>query len=141
MTISLDPRHGLLSEEDAPTFNAVFIRAPAVIKVCCHRLGGVERLSICWWSVDQQAGPAVQVLATLNAKPHASALAEVMQLLSSDPASPQSIPALDVVVAMRQGNILATAFHPELTNDLRWHKYVLTSHIYRAPQCSPLYAA
>jgi 5'-phosphate synthase pdxT subunit len=27
-----------------------------------------------------------------------------------------------VVVAVRQGSILATAFHPELTDDLRWHR-------------------
>ena len=26
-------------------------------------------------------------------------------------------------VAVRQGTILATAFHPELTNDLRWHEF------------------
>jgi len=25
-----------------------------------------------------------------------------------------------VIVAVRQGNILATAFHPELTADTRW---------------------
>ena len=28
-----------------------------------------------------------------------------------------------VVVAVRKGPILATAFHPELTDDLRWHRY------------------
>ncbi len=28
-----------------------------------------------------------------------------------------------VYVAVRQGPILATAFHPELTDDLRWHRY------------------
>ena len=28
-----------------------------------------------------------------------------------------------IYVAVRQGTILATAFHPELTNDLRWHRY------------------
>ena len=28
-----------------------------------------------------------------------------------------------VVAAVRKGAILATAFHPELTNDLRWHRY------------------
>ena len=28
----------------------------------------------------------------------------------------------NIVVAVRQGNILATAFHPELTEDLRWHR-------------------
>ncbi|KAK7099437.1 pyridoxal 5'-phosphate synthase subunit PdxT-like [Littorina saxatilis] len=30
-----------------------------------------------------------------------------------------------VVVAFRQGRILSTAFHPELTEDLRWHRYFL----------------
>ena len=28
----------------------------------------------------------------------------------------------NVIVAVRQGPILATAFHPELTDDLRWHR-------------------
>lgn len=30
-----------------------------------------------------------------------------------------------VIVAVRQVNILGTAFHPELTEDLRWHSYFL----------------
>ncbi|AQK60906.1 putative pyridoxal 5'-phosphate synthase subunit PDX2 [Zea mays] len=30
-----------------------------------------------------------------------------------------------VIVAVRQGNILATAFHPELTSDSRWHRFFL----------------
>ncbi len=29
------------------------------------------------------------------------------------------------VVAVKQGNVLATSFHPELTNDLRFHKYFI----------------
>jgi len=29
------------------------------------------------------------------------------------------------IVAARQGNLLATAFHPELTDDTRWHRYFL----------------
>ena len=29
------------------------------------------------------------------------------------------------VVAVRQGNVLATAFHPELTDDLRFHSYFI----------------
>lgn len=29
----------------------------------------------------------------------------------------------EVIVAVRKGNIVATAFHPELTNDGRWHEY------------------
>ena len=31
----------------------------------------------------------------------------------------------DIVVAVRQENMLATAFHPELTNDTRFHEYFL----------------
>jgi len=31
----------------------------------------------------------------------------------------------DVIVAVRQGPILATAFHPELTHDSRWHQLFL----------------
>jgi pyridoxal 5'-phosphate synthase pdxT subunit len=30
------------------------------------------------------------------------------------------------IVAARQGNLLATAFHPELTGDDRWHRYFLS---------------
>jgi pyridoxal 5'-phosphate synthase pdxT subunit len=29
----------------------------------------------------------------------------------------------DRIVACRQGHLLATAFHPEMTNDLSFHKY------------------
>ena len=39
-----------------------------------------------------------------------------------------------VVVAFRQGQILSTAFHPELTDDLRWHRYFLNMVI--SAQCS-----
>jgi 5'-phosphate synthase pdxT subunit len=30
------------------------------------------------------------------------------------------------VVAVKQGNILATSFHPELTSDVSWHKYFVS---------------
>jgi 5'-phosphate synthase pdxT subunit len=29
------------------------------------------------------------------------------------------------IIAVRQGHLLATAFHPELTNDSRFHQYFL----------------
>jgi 5'-phosphate synthase pdxT subunit len=31
----------------------------------------------------------------------------------------------ETIVAVRQGNLLATAFHPELTDDDRFHRYFL----------------
>ncbi len=30
------------------------------------------------------------------------------------------------IVAVKQGNILATSFHPELTTDVSWHKYFVS---------------
>jgi 5'-phosphate synthase pdxT subunit len=38
------------------------------------------------------------------------------------------------IVAVRSGSILATAFHPELTDDWRWHQLFLD--LVRANQCS-----
>jgi len=32
----------------------------------------------------------------------------------------------DVIVAVRQGHLMATAFHPEYTDDPSWHQYFLT---------------
>ena len=61
---------------DETPFHAVFIRAPAIIRV----------------------GKSVDVLAAL----------------------PDGRP-----VAVQQGNLLATAFHPELTNDVRFHRHFL----------------
>ena len=122
-----------------------------------------------------QVGPDVTVLARIDAKPHPSAVDEVISLLLSDTVeqklvlsdesssiadSTSSIDSnsdnhdgwiakrrkhnenissnsstttttstaasqdfyFNVAVAVKQNNILATAFHPELTNDLRWHR-------------------
>jgi len=59
----------------APSFRAVFIRAPVV----------------------EKAGPKVEVLATYQNR----------------------------AVVVRQGNILVSSFHPELTDDPRLHRYFL----------------
>eukprot|EP01041_Mallomonas_annulata_P008681 gene8681-17922_t len=47
-----------------------------------------------------KVGPSVTVLAKIKASP---------------------CDDIEVIVAVRQGDILATAFHPELTSDIRWH--------------------
>lgn len=31
------------------------------------------------------------------------------------------------IVTVKQGNCLATAFHPELSEDVRWHEYFLSN--------------
>nr|ACJ84988.1 unknown [Medicago truncatula] len=90
----------LVSKEGGPeTFRGVFIRAPAILDV----------------------GPEVQVLADYPVPSD--------KKLSSDSSVEDKKENADekskVIVAVRQGNILATAFHPELTADTRWHSYFL----------------
>jgi 5'-phosphate synthase pdxT subunit len=45
------------------------------------------------------------------------------------------------VVAARQGRLLATAFHPELTDDTRFHEYFLNLVTDQPPVASPARAA
>ena len=111
----------------------MFIRAPAIL----------------------QTGSSVKVLSTVVAPACANAHEEVEKFMSScssqtnnnstnntdtataangngniarkiDHSNPSS-PDYEVVIAVQKENILATAFHPELTipPDLRWHKYFL----------------
>lgn len=72
-------------------------------------------------------GPNVRVLSKVTAAPHKSAHEEVDKLFAD-----LSIegPKDEVIVAVRKDYILATAFHPELTNDLRWHRYYYYYHLY-----------
>jgi 5'-phosphate synthase pdxT subunit len=64
--------------------------------------------------VIQQVGPGVDVLARLPARS------------PGGPSSSASGTNGATIVAARQGRLLATAFHPELTDDTRLHRYFLT---------------
>lgn len=114
-----------VEEGKSAVYKSCFIRAPAILKV----------------------GPGVRVLGTLKAKPHTSAVAEVAALIAgkaleglppppgsaassssgsgngSSDSSSEEAQEIEVTIAVQQGNILATAFHPELMEDLRWHRY------------------
>jgi len=85
-------------------FSAVFIRAPAILR----------------------CGAGVEALATVSAAPCAAAR-DAVDAFDAKAASGAKRPrdggagSRDVVVAARQGNVLVTAFHPELTEDARWH--------------------
>ncbi len=64
--------------------------------------------------VIEETGPGVEVLARLALQDGGS------------------------VVALRQGGILATAFHPELTEDTRFHRYFLAmTQAYKEGRSSP----
>ena len=94
----------------APAAKAVFIRAPAITR----------------------AGPGVNVLARVMARPSAMALSSLRRNGEDSGEQEAGMSLLgvaaseepwDVIVAVRQGNILASAFHPEFTQDTSWHKY------------------
>lgn len=100
------------SSSSSTSFSAVFIRAPAILRV----------------------GSDVEVLAKMEAPPHRSARRDVLNLLGLNPdelvtttgstllRAEDTSERFSVIIAVKQDNILATAFHPELTQDLRWHQ-------------------
>ncbi|KAG7950129.1 hypothetical protein I3843_13G096900, partial [Carya illinoinensis] len=89
----------LASKEGGPeTFRGVFIRAPGILEV----------------------GPEVQVLAECPV-PSNKVLASRAEVEDQE----EKLSEKKVIVAVRQGNLLGTAFHPELTADTRWHSYFL----------------
>ncbi|TQD90840.1 hypothetical protein C1H46_023607 [Malus baccata] len=90
----------LASTEGGPeVFRGVFIRAPAILDV----------------------GPEVEVLADYPVPSN-----KVLDSNSTVEAQEENpVSENKVIVAVRQKNLLATAFHPELTADTRWHSYFL----------------
>jgi len=89
---------------EAP-YHAVFIRAPVV----------------------EHAGEGVEVLARLDpdeAAPQDDTNSAEMSGAGANSVGANSDGANSV--AVRQGNLLGTAFHPEVTEDLRFHEYFLS---------------
>ncbi|XP_051137882.1 probable pyridoxal 5'-phosphate synthase subunit PDX2 [Andrographis paniculata] len=86
-------------EGGPPSFRAVFIRAPGILEV----------------------GPEVEVLAEVPVPSGNTALADAaVESVEGNAAAEKT-----VIVAIKQGSLLATAFHPELTADTRWHSYFM----------------
>jgi len=86
-----DNEKEITTTEILKDFEAVFIRAPAILKV-----------------LDKDK---VSIIAEIQGKPlHDGATQETHE---------------KVIIGVRQSNIIATVFHPELTNDNRFHKYFI----------------
>ncbi|ERN15958.1 probable pyridoxal 5'-phosphate synthase subunit PDX2 [Amborella trichopoda] len=98
-------------EGGASSFRGIFIRAPAIV----------------------EAGPSVQVLADYPISPTNSRDSESIHRENEED---KTQPEEKVIVAVKQGNILGTAFHPELTADTRWHSYFLKMVKEPGAECS-----
>ncbi|MBC7250596.1 MAG: pyridoxal 5'-phosphate synthase glutaminase subunit PdxT [Anaerolineae bacterium] len=88
------------AEEAGRPFHAVFIRAPRI----------------------ESVGEEVEVLARLEP---ATSAGSVRCLNEACPELGRRVAGDGIVVAARQGHLLVTAFHPELTADTRFHRYFL----------------
>ncbi|BAB08237.1 amidotransferase hisH-like protein [Arabidopsis thaliana] len=76
---------------------------------------------------SQEGGPEtyrgvfIRAPAVLDVGPDVEVLADYPVPSNKEDALPET----KVIVAVKQGNLLATAFHPELTADTRWHSYFI----------------
>jgi 5'-phosphate synthase pdxT subunit len=116
-----------LGREQTP-FPAVFIRAPVVEKILPHEEGiqtsEVQRdetvVAPSKHAKDQAARDAmethVEVLATLPGR--AAKLASEGMNIDADKEAGD-------IIAVKQGNVFGTSFHPELTGDARIHSWWL----------------
>ena len=98
------------SSRPSDSANAIarFIRAPAIVHV----------------------GDGVKVLATLsNPSDHQQISDRNLTIDSPSTAAASALPSLTssstTVVGARDGSLVCTCFHPELTDDVRWHRYFI----------------
>lgn len=118
----------------AAPFPAVFIRAPVVDQILSDDVNesiedSIESITLnnaTEASEDplRRANPKVEILAVLPGR-HASnkkATAAVAAGLDAQAVAPKGE---GDIVALRQGNVFGTSFHPELTGDIRIHVWWL----------------
>jgi 5'-phosphate synthase pdxT subunit len=107
-------------------YRCVFIRAPVVEKILPHRDGvQTEEESREATIVAPSKAPGDQL-----AKKETTAEVEVMATLPTQTPALQANqehqhPGTEDIIAVRQGNVLGTSFHPELTADPRIHVWWL----------------
>ncbi|KAI1451752.1 pyridoxine synthesis protein PDX2 [Annulohypoxylon moriforme] len=125
-------------------FPAVFIRAPVVDQVLADDVETIDHNSefttpdiaepISGNEVNRVSKRKVEVLATLpgrHASNEAAAIAATKTMamatstLKGDDQAAVSPKGAGDIVALRQGNVFGTSFHPELTDDIRIHAWWL----------------
>jgi pyridoxal 5'-phosphate synthase pdxT subunit len=121
-------------DADSP-FQGIFIRAPIVEKILPHVEGEQKEEE---QRRETVIAPSRQV-ENIEARKAMSKDVEVLGLLpnrakKAGPAAPSIEADAETgdIIAVRQGNVFGTSFHPELTADIRIHVWWLTQLIQNA---------
>ncbi|PYH95778.1 pyridoxine [Aspergillus ellipticus CBS 707.79] len=113
---------------DQSSFPAVFIRAPVVEKILPHQKGE---------QVDEAQRDETVIAPSRQAEDEAArqAMADNVEVLATLPGRAARLASqgthIDAdketgdIIAVRQGNVFGTSFHPELTDDARIHAWWL----------------
>lgn len=114
--------------QDAPHFPAVFIRAPIVEKVLPHH-EGVQTEELQQDDVvvapSRQARDSVAQAATADEVEVLATLVGAAARSATEGHDGDPDREVGDIVAVRQGNVFGTSFHPELTGDARIHAWWL----------------
>ncbi|OTB01075.1 hypothetical protein M426DRAFT_323730 [Hypoxylon sp. CI-4A] len=116
----------------AAPFPAVFIRAPVVDQVLTDDIGSIDdklksatlETSTPSEARNQPEKGKVEILATLPGR-HASNKKAAAATTTNENAQDVSPQGAGDIIALRQGNVFGTSFHPELTEDIRIHVWWL----------------
>ncbi|KAI1497857.1 class I glutamine amidotransferase-like protein [Biscogniauxia marginata] len=123
-TLSQSSNDGMNDTQAVP-FPAVFIRAPVVDQLLTNIQsidGKLDDVSLSKLVPDGKLKPArekVEILAILAGRHDSNKKA------AAGNARPVSPEGAGDIVALRQGNVFGTSFHPELTDDIRIHVWWL----------------
>lgn len=133
-------------QDSVENFPGVFIRAPAILSASAEVeiLGKVvappcRQAAVTLAELERKiaAGENVVKVCVADALDRSNNLAYKVVLQESGeekkdemsdrtislPGAAQGTNAREVICAVRKDNLLCTAFHPELTDDVRWHQY------------------
>lgn len=100
-------------------FQTVFIRAPVVTQVLSEPdlLPEIE---------EKRSLSPPEIINSLNSYNNPAPVEVLYKLKNVDHHNH------DLIVAVRQGNVLGTSFHPELADDYRFHKWFLDEFVLKA---------
>mmetsp|Transcript_4398 Transcript_4398/g.6518 ORF Transcript_4398/g.6518 Transcript_4398/m.6518 type:complete len:291 (-) Transcript_4398:1638-2510(-) len=130
------------SSTDTSSFPGIFIRAPAILYAGqdVHVLGKVvatpcRQAAAVLHDLDERIASGAMTIRLDHDEEKKEVEEEATYqeaMLNQNPIGGITLPgaaegtnAREVICAIRKGNVLCTAFHPELTQDLRWHSYFL----------------